>query len=406
MADKLLIHIKPHEPDKAHWLSINSQGQPSSDVTHGSLADISADKSTRAIVLLDSSCISVDMVAIPGNNRQRQLQAVPFALEEALASDIDELYFAIGNKQADGKLPVITINKNLFESLLAEFQQKEIFTEMMSADLLALPLENNSWSLLVDGNSVLVKTGPASGFYCDRDNAAIMLELQLKQSAQQPESITLYHAENDSHAAELLTELNISFTTKTYSSSLLEILASNFADASQLNMLQGKYAPRRKGSALLKPWKAVAALFASWLVVQLVYAGLQINQLQTSNQELTAQLEKEFKRAMPGARKFNNMQKRMERKLKELKGGSGDDQDDNFMHLLSASIPSINNKQIQIHGMVYNNKRIDMELQANSLQTLESMKSSLAANKSIKATLSTSIEKDKVIGRLRLERQG
>ena len=171
-------------------------------------------------------------------------------------------------------------------------------------------------------------------------------------------------------------------------------------------MLQGKYAPRRKGSALLKPWKAVAALFASWLVVQLVYAGLQINQLQTSNQELTVQLEKEFKRAMPGARKFNNMQKRMERKLKELKGGAGDDQDDNFMHLLSASIPSISNQQIQIHGMVYNNKRIDMELQANSLQTLESMKSSLAANKNIKATLSTSIEKDKVIGRLRLERQG
>ena len=99
------------------------------------------------------------------------------------------------------------------------------------------------------------------------------------------------------------------------------------------------------------------------------------------------------------------MQKRMERRLTELRGGVGDDEEA-FLDLLSGAAQSIDSKQITIHGMVYNNKHIDMELQANSLQALENVKNKMNSIKNIKTTLSTSVEKDKVKGRLRLERQG
>jgi type II secretory pathway component PulL len=96
----------------------------------------------------------------------------------------------------------------------------------------------------------------------------------------------------------------------------------------------------------------------------------------------------------------------MEQTLKELRSGKGMDQPD-FLHLLSTASAALGaDKKIIIQAMVYRNQHIDLELQADSLQSLENLKTKLTGLRDIKAVLSTSIEKDKVNGRLRLEKQG
>jgi len=406
MPDTLLIHYKPYDTLHASWAFVNELGKLTTKLSRGPLSDISAlAKGRRATILIDSSCFNFESVNVPSQNRQRQLQAVPFALEDNLAVDIENMHFALGNKQTDNLLPVVSITKTLLDETLEQFKQADIFTEHLSADCIALPIEKNSWTILVNEDSAIIKTDHFSGQYCDRDNLSIILLALFKKTENTPENITFYHEDNDEHAADLLANIDTSINIKTYSEHPMSIFALNLKDAHKLNILQGDYAPKRKSSVLLKPWKAAAAIASILIILQLVYASLEINQLQEKNLKLTHQIEKEFKRTNPGARKFHNIQKRMERKLKDLRGGGGKS-GQVFLEILSeaASILS-NNKNIDIRGIAYKDKHVDMDISADNLQTLEMIKNKLTAKRKIKTTLSTSVEKNKTRGRLRLEIQ-
>lgn len=406
MAHTLLIHYNPGNTEQVSWCILGDNGQLQGSISHGSLDDIDAtSKTRRARVLLDASCTSIESVMIPSNNRQRQLQAVPFALEDSLASDIDDMYFALGKKLANDTIPVVTIDRQLFESTIDHFRQAGIFVENMAPDCLALPLQNAGWSVLLYGENVLVKTSPHHGYFCDRDILPTLLPSLLKQDKQAPQSLNVFHHQEDDQAGELFASLDVALNIQPYAQHPLEVFASNLHDPGELNLLQGKYAPRRESLALLQPWKAVAAVAAVFIILQLIYAGFEIRQLQYRNQQLTGEIEQLFGRINPGTRNFSNIQTRMKRQLSELQGGGNGD-DDIFLELLAGAANAFDTRQITIQGMVYNNKHVDMELHAQSLQALESAKNQLNSMSTIKTTLSTSVEGDKVKGRLRLEKQG
>ena len=406
--DTLLIHYTPSDPQHARWVFVDEKGQCKSQPARGSLTDLAPlAKGRKATALIDASCINIEKVKVPSNNRQRQIQAVPYALEDTLAANIEDTHFALAKKQSDDNIPVISINRELLEQLIDDFRQAGIFVDTLAADALALPRDENSWSVLLDEDHALIKTGALDACHCDRNNLEIMLAALLKQADQQPEALRFYHAGDDDFSPEVFETIELAIDSQSYERDALAVYAQGLADSKQLHILQGDYAPRREGAAFLKPWKAVASLAAVWLALQLVYAGIESRQLGIRNQQLQAQIENEFKRANPGARKFNNMQKRMERRLNELRGGGGSEDQQAFLQLLAHASPALSsNKKVAITAMVYRNKHVDMELQADSLQSLESVKAQLSAIKGIKTVLSTSIEKNKVTGRLRLEKQG
>lgn len=411
MTEQLLIHYRPQHPIPVCWALIDQQGKLNSSIEYGDLDSISEQAKThKAIVLLDAACLSIESVHIPSNNRQRQLQAIPYALEDKLASDIEYLHFALGRKQAEQGIPVIVLQRDLLDSILDQFQQAGITLQALLADTLALPISHTNndidWCILIDHDHALIKTGHSSGLYIDRQNLATMLPLLLAEATPAVTGITLYHEDNDSHAAELLGELDASLSIQSFTTSPLSILAQHLHDARQLNILQGDYAPKKHSSPLLKPWKAVAALAGIWLILQLVYAGTETVQLKEKNQQLTQQIEKEFKRAIPNAKKFTGMRSRIKTTLKELRGGLSDDTQQHFLQILADATPALaSNPKISINGIVYRNRRVDIELQADSLQSLEAVKNQLVAIPQLKTLLSTSVEKDKVNGRLRLEKQ-
>jgi len=405
MADTLVIYYSPQQ-QHIYWTHINEQGEILSQPERSDFNNISTiAKGKHATVLIDSACINIETVNIPGQNKQRQAQAVPFALEEQLATDIDDMHFALGKKTSDQLIPVISIDRSLLEDSLQKFSEAGIFVSVLSADILALPFTENNWSILVDENSCIIKTDHGNGYYCDRDNLSVILPTLLNEK-DTPESITYFHKEDDSHAADLIANIDITLSIKTYQSHAIEVFSKNLIDAQQLNILQGEYTPKRQSNLALKPWKSVAALFITLLFVQMISAGIESQQLEEKNQLLTSQIEKQFKRANPTARKFNNMRKRMERKLKQLSNG-GSETSPLFLQILSDAAPAFSkNKKVNIRGIIFRSQYVDMDLQAESLQSLEKIKNLLSANRKLKVVMSTSVEKNKTRGRLRLEAQG
>ncbi|MBI3186912.1 MAG: hypothetical protein HYZ31_03440 [Gammaproteobacteria bacterium] len=400
MADSLLIHYKAN--GVMHVAALNETGklrEPSAVMTHDELAEKYAN--AQATLLIDSALLHSARISLPGNNRQRQIKAAPYALEDQLACDIDELHFTLGKREADNLIAVVCINKLLLKNLLAKLSQATIQVNAVCPDLLALPLADQQWTILIDAQDAYIKISAQSGYYCERHNLPLILPALLKQSTIAPQTLLVITQAED-EVNELFAGTDLPRVTQNFSQSLLNVFATHLSDARSMNLLQGELSVKRSSSLTWRVWRIAAIAGISWLLLKLMVAGLEIQMLNQINDQLTANIESEFKRIFPDAKKFSGMQSRVKNRLKQLRGGA-DDSQEIFLQMLADAAPFLTVDGLSIHGIAYRERHIDLELQANSLQILESAKSKLDTQASLKTVLSTSVEKDKVKARLRIE---
>jgi len=412
-----------------YW-AIGADQHPSITLGHGSLEELTPiARGKKVTVLIDAHYTTVESVDIPSKNRSKQLLAAPFAMEDFLAEDIEDTYFALGKstsntsttdkdspeKDGANKIPVIAIKRHLLEQTIDFFRQQQIHLEAVSADSVALPATEKNWSVLLDEDSALIKTGTAQAHSCDRGNLEIILHALLQEKTQReetlPELITYYYKEDDAEAQYLLDDIAADFSIEIepqhYKNHPLEIFVQSLKEVESLNLLQGEFKPVRESNLWLKPWKSVAVVTAIWMALHLGYSAMLASQLEEKNQALSRQIETEFKRAIPDAKKMTNMQKRVERRLNDLKSGGSGSNENGFLQILSKVTPVLaKNDKIEIIAAVYRNNYIDVDLTAKSLQDIETIKNKLTTISGIKTVLSTTVEKDSVKGRLRLEAKG
>jgi len=458
MSEFLVIHYKPDQyaarntglqdsPDASspvmqYW-AMGGDQHPSITLGHSSLEELeSLARGKKVSILIDAHFTTLESVSVPSKNRAKQLLAVPFAMEDLLAEDIDDTHFALG-KSGSGKpktdnpagasssdsaddndiapeinlsakptgntVPVIAIKRSLLQDTLNLLSRYQIYPELITADSTALPGTSSQWCVLLDEDSALIKTDYLQAHSCDRENLPLILQALLGQHEQKPETIIYYYKADDTEAETMLDDLEIALQAKPYQTHALEIFIQHLNDTPPLNLLQGEFAASNKGAgnAWLQPWKAAASVAALWMVLHLAYASVISAQLEDRNTELTKQIEREFKRAIPDARKMVNMQKRVGRRLNELKAASSGSKTDGFLEILSKVSPILkNNEKLNIKAAIFRNNYIDVDLTAKTLQDIEQVKGRLAEISGIKTVLSTSVEKGKVKGRLRLEAEG
>ena len=82
----------------------------------------------RVVVLVSGADGLLTRVSIPGSSRQKLLRAVPYALEEQLSEDVDNLHFALGTTLEDEGWPVAVIRKQFMDELTAEFLRWPVWT--------------------------------------------------------------------------------------------------------------------------------------------------------------------------------------------------------------------------------------------------------------------------------------
>src|SRR6267154_1930583 len=117
MADWLLIRL-PRTPEQpATWLTVDPRGNPSGPPQSGPLS-LAAPRSAgrRICVLVPGTDVLVAEPELPTKAGTKSLQLVPYALEEQLADDIDDLHFAIGRRPPDStRTPVAVVTRALLE---------------------------------------------------------------------------------------------------------------------------------------------------------------------------------------------------------------------------------------------------------------------------------------------------
>src|SRR5208283_1321911 len=99
MPQSLLLRLAPQGQEEAEWLTLDESGAPTLTRQRGPLSLAAAvSRAGKVVVLAPASQILLAEPELPPGSSAKIARAVPFALEELLTEDVDQLSFAIGRR--------------------------------------------------------------------------------------------------------------------------------------------------------------------------------------------------------------------------------------------------------------------------------------------------------------------
>lgn len=392
----LYIHLE--SPARAGWVkqaadgAIQAKGQ-------GPLAEIDSG-GERVIVLVPGQEVLLTQAEVPGHSRRLLAQAVPYALEEQLVEDVQELHFALGAVEGD-RIKVAVVSRARMDEWLAQLHQAGIEAERVVPDVLALPLQQNSWQLLRLDDRLLLRTGPQSGMVIDANNAALSLTALLKEADPKPATLRV---QDFAGRAEPLPSLDIETVEEPAAGLPVAVMAAAFDPQQAINLLQGPYSRRERIGRYWRPWRAAAALLAGFIVVQFVAGVVERQQLAAQKQALEADIEQVYRQAFPEARKVVNARVQMERALKALRGG-GLAGGGGFAELLAQAGRQFNaSPNLNLQRLSYKGGQLDVALLIGDLQQLDQLKQRLVDEAGLEVEIQSASARDNLVeARLRIK---
>jgi len=402
MRNTLLLRPDSVEEDAWRWLRLGDDGTPEGGVHAGSLVNAAGESGgLRVTVLVPGTECLLSRVNIPGRNRQKLLRAVPFALEEQLSDEVENLHFAVGKSMADGALPVVVISRNYMQGLMDAVTEAGLDVQQVISELQAIPVADNEVTVLLDDEIALVRSGPFSGYVADSENLGLLLaaapreeeaplpllRLLLREHSQLPST--------DAYAAET--------QVQQFTGDPLGIFAQGL-DANAINLLQGSFSRTGEWLRMLRPWRATAALLLAGLVVSTVVMGIDYVRLNSESDRLRAEIEDTFRKALPGVTRIVNPRVQMQQQLDKARNGLG--AGSGFLGLLARSGAVFKDVQgVEVQGVTFRAGRLDVDLAVSNLQLLDELKQKLSQGGKLSVDIqsATTAADQRVQSRLRIQ---
>lgn len=411
MAGSVHVRLTPaalrEEPDAPlEWLLGGAGEARSRQLRATAVEAASRVGSSRLVLLAPSEAVLLAEVALPGRNRQRLLQALPYAMEEQLIDDVEDMHFVLGQLAADGRYHAAAVNRARLGAWLAAAQEGGVHVDAVVPDVLVLPFAPDTWTAFLEPGRVLVRTGLHSGFAATPETAPVLLEHALTDAAEHaPAVIRVYDAAGSGGDYLRPVPSEPPLETLPYGNGLLGLAAEHGTSAA-LNLLQGEFSPRARLRRRLRPWYPSAALAGALLLLQPAVFAYEHWQAAQRSQALQEAIEATYRQAFPDAQRVVNARAQMESRLNDLRsraGGAGS----GFIDMLGAAGPLLGADGVEITSLRYRRGELDVELLAADFQRLERLKDQLseAAQWGIEIQSATSRD-DQVQGRLLIRGEG
>lgn len=275
MLKTLLIRPHPFKADLIQWgvlenqlLVDRSQGYQSIDTLPQA-----EEEYFEVVCLAPSARFFVAKVELPNVNPRMIKRALPFAIEEQVATDVETLHLSVLGKESKQKLFVSAVEHELMRQWVALGNEETHgpITQLVP-DALCVPHQAKCWELLVEEDDVYVRIDEHYFIYSEHENVVHILDALYQESDAKPEIIRVYLKNPDGEkllVASLENHLAMSADTaievQSYTDAL-ELLANEFFKQDLENHLQGDYRLIVKKEKKQSPWRLPLALAAVWAV--------------------------------------------------------------------------------------------------------------------------------------------
>ncbi|MBN7819164.1 type II secretion system protein GspL [Bowmanella yangjiangensis] len=356
MTEQLIVRLGATPQEPVQWLVWSTAEQDiiaSGELTHAEqLISLKDRAGSRPVtVLVPASDVLLHWVTMPAKASRKALTAIPYMLEDELCSDIDSQFFAMGPRQGNQQA-VAVVNRDSLQQWLSHLQQAGLTCHKLLPDVLALPVQENGWSLLQIGEQLLIRQDQWKGL---QGETSWMLDALLHHAKQlsEPLSIANYSSLTLPDSPNLLQQAEPLEMP-------MKVLAQG-ALASQMNLLQGEFKPKRQQQGQWQKWRLAAILAGIALSTSLIDKGIQASQLASQKEQLDAQIEAEFKRAFPEVKRIVNVRSQMNQKLNELQQGGGGA---SMLVMLSQLSTAFAQSKVLPQTLKFDGKRAELRMQA------------------------------------------
>jgi len=311
MAEFLVIRLPADADAAADWVAVDDSGSRRSPPATGALRDAAADVGDRSVIVLapgrDVLSVTVDLPA-----RGARLQAaLPFALEDQLADDIEDLHFAAGKRLDNGHLPAAVVAHERMRTWLERLADAGIRPDRLVPENHGLARIPNTTSLLLAGDEILFNDGADTEFVMEGLSPAEVVAAASVRAASgddagaaPPRHLLVYcepadQARFENDWATLREELD-SVDINLLPEGVLPRLAVTVAAGAGVNLLTGPYAEKAEVGALFRPWRHAAALVAAIVVAALAGKAVDYYRLTREEAALREQFTAEYRELRPG----------------------------------------------------------------------------------------------------------
>ena len=354
--------------DSGEWLELNELGAV---ISRQPIADLAACPKINPhdifTLIFPGEQLLLTTVKLPKMRASEQLKAIPYALEEQLASDPENMYIATGETKVDGSLVVAALDKNIMNTKVESWHHANLFPQRVLPDFLAVAWEPETWSVLIKKNMALVRTNFNAGFTADENNLFVFLQLALeKNKDHQPKKIVCWQQENILNPTEFAKlAIPVEFVDEAKHS---PFDMTSLSSHPPINLLQGKYRPTSQSSSLKTNWIRCGIVASACMLILFFSRCIEWFYFYHQSNQLSNRIAVIYRDLFPGAADVLEPRFRTAELLKKYAGVSDGSV---FLKLLGdAAKTLLQFPGTMVQSFQFSNKELKLQVQTNKMETI------------------------------------
>ncbi len=381
MTETLFIRLGSQANDSIHWLILAGAGSNEAEIIASGelngaeqLNELTSKAEQRQVqVFVPGSDVLLKRLHVPAKSSRAMRLAVPYMLEDSLADEVEQLFFAYADIANDDE------GNNCFTAIVAHNQMQQwqswlteagIKTKSLLPDVLAMPVNQQGWSAIALGDSeqqYMVRQGIWQGSTLDESAWQLQCHLLSAQTSDDETSDNTEKTDIEINAYSPLTESEQLTVTHMPEELPLVLLAQNLnSQIHGFNLFQGQYKVKESRSHASQQWLWVAGVAVFALLLSLGHKSAQLWSLNNEVDNVEQAIITSYKKAFPKTKRvrISTIKSQLNREL-ALLGGASDQQ--GFLAMLAqvqpafAQVPALKPESLKFDG-----KRQELRIQAQA----------------------------------------
>lgn len=377
MADYFVIRLGQSADAAVSWIVVDDRGTRRGQPGKGSLADAAREVRGRAVIALVPASEVVTLSAdIPAKGAKLQA-ALPFALEDQVADELELLHFAAGARRDDGSMPVAVVRRQTLSDWLTWLSDAGIEANRIVPENHGLAKTPNTMSMLVGDGLVMFNDGERTEFVIADMNPSEALAaagiLGGEESA--GKHLLVYCDPADSERYEkdwaLLRHELASVDVNQLPDGALPRLAVTVASGAGINLLQGGFGPKTEFADAFRPWRFAAMFLLALGALGIVAKATDYYRLSVERDALQAQFADEYRRVRPNDTREVLDPTGTVNSLRRAQGGAAAGPQVFLPSLQQLAAAVASHESVKIEAISYRAGVVDVRLTAPDIPTVD-----------------------------------
>ncbi len=352
---------------------------------------------TKIVAVAPATDVLIRTVSIPARSRSKAFAAIPYALEDSLASEVEQLHFALLDWHPGAEAKVAVVARSKMDQWVQVLDEQAFTVDGLIPEYLLLPLHPQAGLTVARtaADMICIRNGLLEGLVLDN----YALEFWWRDLDRLDTSVA---CQDVGIARQLVNWGGTMVREWNIGNDFTEWL--NYSGDVDIDgdLLQGRYKSkhRRRG---LNNYMIAATVVAVALGVRLIADAYEYLSLASQAQSLDRRISETFRNTFPDVTRIVNPKLQMEQKIKQLQTGIVGEGE--FQSLLSTVARAVPATQAQVTEVSFRSNSMIVTCVTKDFAGLDRLKEAFAKDPGFQVELLSSGSRDnRVSGRFKIER--